>query len=93
MVLESVKETDLILIHVDKLNLTSEATLSTLTGSSAPSIMSTSKDTRKSQCLTFHLSEKLKAGELYKLHTEFVGELPEDLAHFYMHEHEHGAKK
>ncbi|XP_060740884.1 aminopeptidase Ey-like [Tachysurus vachellii] len=93
MVFESVKETDLILIHVDKLNLTSEATLSTLTGSPAPSITSTSKATRKSQCLTFHLSEKLKAGERYKLHTEFVGELPEDLARFYMHEHEHGAKK
>ncbi|KAK3564172.1 hypothetical protein QTP86_009421 [Hemibagrus guttatus] len=93
VVFECVKETDLILIHANKLNLTSEATLSRLDGSPAPSITSANKTTGESQCLAFYLSEKLKAGERYQLHAEFRAELTEDLGGFYRNEYEHGAKK
>ncbi|KAB5571696.1 hypothetical protein PHYPO_G00228020 [Pangasianodon hypophthalmus] len=87
VVFKCVKETDLILIHANKLNLTADATLSALNGSPAPSITST-QTISKTQYLVFHLSEKLKAGEWYKLHTEFVGELADDLRGFYRSEYE-----
>ncbi|MCJ8734507.1 hypothetical protein PDJAM_G00236430 [Pangasius djambal] len=87
VVFKCVKETDLILIHSNKLNLTADATLSTLNGSPAPSITST-QTVSSTQYLVFHLSEKLKAGEWYKLHTEFVGELANDLGGFYRSEYE-----
>ncbi|KAK2838304.1 hypothetical protein Q7C36_013118 [Tachysurus vachellii] len=87
VVFKCVKETDLILIHANKLNLTSKAILSTLNGSPAPSITSEST-VSKTQYFVFHLSEKLKAGEWYKLHTEFIGELADDLGGFYRSEYE-----
>ncbi|MCI4380406.1 hypothetical protein PGIGA_G00239860 [Pangasianodon gigas] len=87
VVFKCVKETDLILIHSNKLNLTADATLSTLNGSPAPSITSM-QTISKTQYLVFHLSEKLKAGEWYKLHTEFKGELADDLGGFYRSEYE-----
>ncbi|XP_060783107.1 alanyl (membrane) aminopeptidase b, tandem duplicate 1 [Neoarius graeffei] len=82
VVFQCVKETDLILIHANKLNLTANATLSALNSSLAPSITDT-RNVSKTQYFVFHLSEKLKAGEWYKLHTEFVGELADDLGGFY----------
>ncbi|KAB5571695.1 hypothetical protein PHYPO_G00228010 [Pangasianodon hypophthalmus] len=87
VVFKCVKETDLILIHSNKLNLTADTTLSALNGSPAPSITSM-QTISKTQYLVFHLSEKLKAGEWYKLHTEFVGELADDLGGFYRSEYE-----
>lgn len=83
---ECVKETDLILIHANKLNLSADATLSTLNGSPAPSITST-RTISKTQYLVFHLSDKLNIGERYKLHTEFRGELSDDLGGFYRSEY------
>lgn len=83
---ECVKETDLILIHANKLNLSADATLSTLNGSPAPSITST-RTISKTQYLVFHLSDKLNSGERYKLHTEFRGELSDDLGGFYRSEY------
>ncbi|XP_058253799.1 aminopeptidase N-like isoform X2 [Hemibagrus wyckioides] len=93
VVFECVKETDLILIHANKLNLTSEATLSTLHGSPAPSIKSTNKTAGESRCLAFYLSGKLKAGERYRLHAGFRAELTEHLGGFYRKEYQHGVKK
>lgn len=93
VVFKCVKETDFILIHANKLFLTSKATLSTLNGSPAPSITS-EKTVNKTQYFVFHLSEKLKVGELYKLHTEFQGELANDLGGFYRSEYDvNGVKK
>ncbi|KAI5105610.1 aminopeptidase N [Silurus meridionalis] len=86
VVFRCVKETNLILIHANKLNLTTTATLSTLNGSPAPSITST-RVVSNTQDLVFYLSEKLKAGETYKLHTEFLGELADDLGGFYRSEY------
>ncbi|XP_046705711.1 aminopeptidase Ey-like [Silurus meridionalis] len=86
VVFRCVKETNLILIHANKLNLTTTATLSTLNGSPAPSITST-RFVSNTQDLVFYLSEKLKAGETYKLHTEFLGELADDLGGFYRSEY------
>lgn len=86
VVFQCVKETDLILIHANKLNLTAEATLSAFDGLPAPTITST-RIVSKTQYLVFHLSEKLKAGETYKLHTQFRGELADDLGGFYRSEY------
>ncbi|XP_027016691.1 alanyl (membrane) aminopeptidase b, tandem duplicate 1 [Tachysurus fulvidraco] len=87
VVFKCVKETDLILIHANKLNLTSEAVLTTLNGSPAPSITS-NRIVSETQYFVFHLSEKLKAGDWYRLHTEFIGELADDLGGFYRSEYE-----
>ncbi|KAK3564167.1 hypothetical protein QTP86_009424 [Hemibagrus guttatus] len=87
VVFKCVKETDLILIHANKLILTSKATLSMPNGSPAPSITS-ERTINQTQYFVFHLSEKLKAGEWYKLHTEFKGELANDLGGFYRSEYE-----
>ncbi|XP_058252399.1 alanyl (membrane) aminopeptidase b, tandem duplicate 1 [Hemibagrus wyckioides] len=93
VVFKCVKETDLILIHANKLFLTSKATLRTLNGSPAPSITS-EKTVNKTQYFVFHLGEKLKVGEWYKLHTEFQGELANDLGGFYRSEYDvNGVKK
>ncbi|XP_067293180.1 aminopeptidase N [Pseudorasbora parva] len=97
VVFNCLKETDLILIHSNKLNLTSTdgylAKLSALGTTVAPSIQKTWLQ-ETTQYLVIQLKGKLKAGELYELHTEFVGELADDLAGFYRSEYyENGEKK
>ncbi len=97
IVFKCLRETDLILIHSNKLNLTLIdgylAKLSALGTSVAPSIHNTwTQET--TQYLVMQLKGKLKAGELYELYTEFVGELADDLAGFYRSEYdENGEKK
>lgn len=87
VVFECVQETDVILIHSNKLNYTllangERATLEALDeGGAAPSITSTSLQT-VTQYLVVHLDANLAKGR-YRLHTEFTGELADDLGGFY----------
>uniref|UniRef100_A0A3P8RY14 Aminopeptidase n=1 Tax=Amphiprion percula TaxID=161767 RepID=A0A3P8RY14_AMPPE len=89
---ECVKETDLILIHSNKLNYTKldEAHIVRLTasgGASAPIIKSTWLQP-KTQYLVIELNGKLSQGQTYQLYAEFTGELADDLAGFYRSEYE-----
>ncbi|KAK7176825.1 hypothetical protein R3I93_000923 [Phoxinus phoxinus] len=92
------KETNLIIIHSNKLNftLTSETHHAKLTGSggtSAPAILKTWFQTG-TQFMVIHLKEKLQVGKSYWLYTEFRGELSDDLGGFYRSEYvENGVKK
>uniref|UniRef100_A0A673I072 Aminopeptidase n=1 Tax=Sinocyclocheilus rhinocerous TaxID=307959 RepID=A0A673I072_9TELE len=96
VVFKCLREIDLILIHSNKLNLTSIdgylAKLSALGTSVAPSIQKTWMQ-ETTQYLVIQLKGKLKAGELYELYTEFVGELADDLAGFYRSEYEENGEK
>lgn len=93
-----VKETNLIFIHSNKLNLTltsemHHAKLMGLGGTSAPSILKTWFQT-ETQFMVIHLNEKLQVGKSYWLYTEFRGELSDDLEGFYRSEYvENGVKK
>ncbi|XP_041930194.1 aminopeptidase N-like [Alosa sapidissima] len=91
------KETDLILIHSSKLNLTKSsghhATLTGLGRARAPSIKTTWLQ-EKTEYLVVQLSGKLVQGHSYQLHTKFQGELADDLEGFYRSEYtEKGVKK
>lgn len=87
-----VVETDLILIHSNKLNI-SETVLTPLGSKPAPSIDSI-KMYPKTQYMAIHLKGKLTAGESYELYTKFVGELADDLGGFYRSEYkENGVEK
>ncbi|KAL2093495.1 hypothetical protein ACEWY4_010807 [Coilia grayii] len=82
-----VKETDLILIHSNKLNFTKGAnghlaTLTGLDGSSPPAITQSWLEVR-TQFLVVKLDGNLKADQRYVLHTQFTGELADDLGGFY----------
>ncbi|KAF3689289.1 Aminopeptidase N [Channa argus] len=84
---ECVKETDLILIHSNKLNYTEldNAHIARLTASgdgTAPSIRSSWLQP-KTQYLVIQLNSKLSNGQKYQLYTQFTGELADDLAGFY----------
>ncbi len=92
-----VKKTDLILIHSNKLNLTlfkgHHAKLTGLSGVTAPAIKTTWFQT-ETQYLVIQLEGQLKPGKSYWLHTEFTGELADDLEGFYRSEYmEDGEKK
>uniref|UniRef100_A0A3B4ZW54 Aminopeptidase n=1 Tax=Stegastes partitus TaxID=144197 RepID=A0A3B4ZW54_9TELE len=93
---ECVKETDLILIHSNKLNYTKldDAHIVRLTsGASAPGIESTWLQ-NKTQYLVIQLNGKLSPGRTYQLYAEFTGELADDLAGFYRSEYvEDGVRK
>nr|XP_046250906.1 aminopeptidase Ey-like [Scatophagus argus] len=89
---DCVKETDLILIHSNKLNYTKLdgahiARLSASGGGSAPTIKSSWLQL-KTQYLVIQLDSKLIQGQNYQLYTEFTGELADDLAGFYRSEYE-----
>ncbi|KAA0722881.1 Aminopeptidase N [Triplophysa tibetana] len=92
------KETDLILIHSSKLNYTltpqsHHAMLTGLGGTLAPAIVKTWLQTQ-TQFMVIHLKDKLQVGKSYWLHTEFRGELSDDLGGFYRSEYvENGVKK
>lgn len=84
------KETDLILIHSNKLNLTRfdghQATLKGLAGAAAPAIESTWLEV-PTQYLVIRLQSALAVNSSYELHTQFVGELANDLGGFYRSEY------
>ncbi|KAK7121715.1 hypothetical protein R3I93_022713 [Phoxinus phoxinus] len=94
VIFKCVEKTDLILIHSNKLNLTKSVTLTEHGGKPAPSIDWTMMY-QKTQYMVIKLKESLTAGEIYELHTEFVGELADDLGGFYRSEYvdENGEKK
>lgn len=97
MVFRCVKETDLIVIHSNKLNLTTfagnHAKLMGLDGATAPIMKNTWLEI-PTQYLVIQLNSPLQAGSLYELFTEFVGELSDDLGGFYRSEYfEDGVKK
>uniref|UniRef100_A0A3P8SB73 Aminopeptidase n=1 Tax=Amphiprion percula TaxID=161767 RepID=A0A3P8SB73_AMPPE len=97
VVFKCVKDTNLILIHSNKLNFTMfngyHAKLKGLNGAAAPSLTKTWLEV-PTQFLVIQLSGSLKAGISYELFTEFVGELADDLGGFYRSEYmEDGVKK
>ncbi|KAL6480693.1 hypothetical protein MHYP_G00117260 [Metynnis hypsauchen] len=97
VVFRCVKETDLILIHSNKLNLTTAdghlVRLTAVSDAPAPAIRSTWTEVN-TQYLVIQLNGKLKAGGSYELFTEFVGELADDLEGFYRSEYfENGVRK
>ncbi|CAL1604382.1 unnamed protein product [Knipowitschia caucasica] len=94
---QCVKATDLILIHSNKLNLTTfdnfHAKLMGLNGAEAPKIKKTWLEV-PTQYLVVQLEGSLKPDHMYELLTEFVGELADDLGGFYKSVYfENGIKK
>lgn len=97
VIFECVKETDLIIIHSNKLNLTlfdgHQATLKGLDGVNAPAIEKTWLEV-PTQYLVIQLQSALAVGSSYELRTQFVGELANDLGGFYRSEYyEDGVKE
>lgn len=97
VVFKCVKDTNLILIHSNKLNFTMfngfHAKLTGLNGAAAPSPTESWLEV-PTQFLVIKLNGFLKAGISYELFTEFVGELADDLGGFYRSEYmEDGVKK
>ncbi|XP_019935929.2 aminopeptidase N-like isoform X1 [Paralichthys olivaceus] len=94
VVFKCVKETDLIIIHSNKLNLTGKhATLGGLGEVPAPAVRKT-WFVVKTEYMVLQLHSRLSAGATYVLHTEFQGELADDLEGFYRSEYvEDGVKK
>lgn len=99
MEFESAEETDLILIHSNKLNYTKfendhlASLISVNSGVTAPSIKSSWLQT-VTQYLVLQLNGKLMKGHRYHLYTKFTGELADDLGGFYRSEYmEDGEKK
>lgn len=98
MEFECDEETDLILIHSNKLNYTKLendrlAMLISLSGDKTPSIKSSWLQS-VTQYLVLQLDGKLKKGHKYHLFTKFTGELADDLGGFYRSEYmEDGVKK
>ncbi|XP_076148013.1 aminopeptidase N-like [Alosa pseudoharengus] len=92
---ECVKETDLILIHSNKLNLTKSsghhATLTGLGGAVAPTIKTTWLQVT-TEYLVIQLNSKLEPGKSYQLYTSFQGELTEDLNGFYRSHYSEGTE-
>lgn len=90
VVFKCVKETDLIIIHSNKLNLTTLeghlATLKGLEGATAPALKETWLEV-PTQYLVIQLQGKLAVNSMYELRTEFVGELADDLGGLYRSEY------
>ncbi|XP_062868491.1 aminopeptidase N [Trichomycterus rosablanca] len=91
-----IKETNLILIHCHKLNLTLfdgwHAKLMPTDGTKAPTITKTWFQ-EETQYLVIQLKAALKPGSVYWLYTEFTGELADDLEGFYRSEYEEDDNK
>uniref|UniRef100_H3CNZ6 Aminopeptidase n=1 Tax=Tetraodon nigroviridis TaxID=99883 RepID=H3CNZ6_TETNG len=92
-----VTDTDLLLIHSNKLNYTQLedthlARISRSDGGSVP--IKSSWLQPQTQYLVLQLDTSLRAGQTYRLYTEFTGELADDLVGFYRTEYEeHGVQK
>ncbi|KAK9543072.1 hypothetical protein VZT92_000881 [Zoarces viviparus] len=97
VVVRCVKETDLIIVHSNKLNLTHfyghHAVLTGLGEATAPAIRM-SWLVVKTEYLVLQLQSRLAVGASYVLYTEFQGELADDLQGFYRSEYtEDGVRK
>lgn len=85
-----VEETDLILIHSNKLNYTRQGEqLARLSGAGAPPIAASWLEPL-TQYLVIQLQGKLVQGNTYSLDTVFTGELADDLGGFYRSEYQEG---
>lgn len=86
--------TNLILIHSNKLNYTTEgsfhASLQAVDSSEVPTISRTWLETT-TQYLVVQLNGQLQPGQRYRLFSSFVGELADDLAGFYRSEYIDGS--
>uniref|UniRef100_A0A8C5D220 Aminopeptidase n=1 Tax=Gadus morhua TaxID=8049 RepID=A0A8C5D220_GADMO len=92
---ECVEETDLILIHSNRLNYTvpENRHLGVVNGVFAPGVRLSWLE-GSTQYLVLQLYSKLVKGQRYRLYTAFTGELADDLAGFYRSEYlEDGVKK
>ncbi|KAL0978005.1 hypothetical protein UPYG_G00164630 [Umbra pygmaea] len=93
---ECKKETDLIILHSNKLNLTlingQHARLTGVDGAEAPAIQN-SWLVKKTQFLVVRLQSSLQVGKRYELYTDFTGELADDLGGFYRSEYYEGEIK
>uniref|UniRef100_A0A8C6UFB3 Aminopeptidase n=1 Tax=Neogobius melanostomus TaxID=47308 RepID=A0A8C6UFB3_9GOBI len=88
-----VEETDLILIHSNKLNYTKAPTLESVNPAvTAPNINKYWLQ-KVTQYLVIELDAKLKKDHMYRLSTDFVGELADDLGGFYRSEYEEDGVK
>ncbi|XP_042352305.1 aminopeptidase N-like [Plectropomus leopardus] len=90
------EETDLILIHSNKLNYTKLengflARLTSASGAKVPTIKSSWHQT-VTQYLVVQLDGKLMKDQRYHLYTEFTGELADDLGGFYRSEYKEDGK-
>lgn len=96
VIFKCVKATDLVIIHTNKLNLTSfneHLALLTAVHHSAPAIEK-SWLVPKTHFLVLQLQSSLTVGETYVLQTRFQGELADDLEGFYRSEYiENGVNK
>ncbi|XP_003969479.2 aminopeptidase N-like isoform X1 [Takifugu rubripes] len=90
------KNTDLVIIHSTKLNLTTfsehHAKLTGLNGASPPAI-ERSWFVDRTEYLVLQLRGELSVGASYALYTEFRGELADDLQGFYRSEYTEGGVK
>lgn len=91
---QCVEDTDLILIHSNKLNYTRQNNqLARLSGPEAPTIKTSFLEV-VTQYLVIQLNSKLVKGNTYSLHTIFIGELADDMGGFYRSEYtENGETK
>uniref|UniRef100_A0A3Q4GV45 Aminopeptidase n=1 Tax=Neolamprologus brichardi TaxID=32507 RepID=A0A3Q4GV45_NEOBR len=93
---ECVEDTDLILIHSNKLNYTKFenqlARLMSVSSVEAPKIKSSWLQ-GVTQYLVLELDGTLKKGHKYRLYTEFIGELADDLGGFYRSEYMEDGEK
>uniref|UniRef100_A0A672HE93 Aminopeptidase n=1 Tax=Salarias fasciatus TaxID=181472 RepID=A0A672HE93_SALFA len=93
------EETDLILIHSNKLNYTSKAggewaELTVVSGADTAPTITESRLQTETQYLVLTLDRKLTKNAEYRLTTTFTGELADDLGGFYRSEYvENGQKK
>ncbi|XP_061591376.1 aminopeptidase Ey-like [Cololabis saira] len=97
VVFRCVEETDLVIIHCNKLNLTRQGgQLAALRGLGAHAAPATRRSwlVEKTDYLVLQLRGRLAAGASYLLQTEFTGELADDLEGFYRSEYvEDGVRK
>lgn len=97
VIFECMNQTDLIIIHSNKLNYTyfegHLVTLEGLDGAPAPALEKTWLEV-PTQYLVVQLQTALAVGSRYELRTQFVGELANDLGGFYRSEYtEDGVKE
>ncbi|XP_052016126.1 aminopeptidase N [Apodemus sylvaticus] len=88
--------TDVIIIHSKKLNYTLKdghmVALQALGDTQAPTIVNTEL-VERTEYLVVHLQGSLVKGQQYEMHSEFQGELADDLAGFYRSEYTEGDTK
>lgn len=76
--------TNVVIIHSNKLNYSS----CVLQDDAGKNLTISKQETVvRTNYLVLHLAENLQTGKTYRLHTEFIGELADDLAGFYRSEY------